>query len=129
MTHPHEPTPGTRLAELSVLKAKGSLECVFGPPEEPFHLVIFAREGGVCAFENRCPHFSIPLNYEPGLFWVYDDSVLMCAHHSAMFHLDDGVCFDGPCQGAALHRVSVEVRDGAIYSAKSELDAGWQAQK
>ena len=26
----------------------------------------------------------------------------MCAHHSAMFRFEDGVCIDGPCQGAAL---------------------------
>jgi len=33
----------------------------------------------------------------------------MCAHHSALFRFDDGLCIDGPCAGAALEAVPVEV--------------------
>jgi nitrite reductase/ring-hydroxylating ferredoxin subunit len=116
MTHPDQPGPSTRLVALPELAARGAAECSFGPAHDPFRVVVFLHRGRLRAFENRCPHFSIPLNYEPGVFWVYDDSTLMCAHHSAMFHLENGLCFDGPCLGASLHRLAVEQRDGAIWS-------------
>lgn len=31
------------------------------------------------------------------------------AIHSALFRFDDGVCIDGPCTGAGLETVAVEV--------------------
>jgi nitrite reductase/ring-hydroxylating ferredoxin subunit len=117
MAHPHEPVPGTRLVALTELARSGTAECSFGPAHDPFRVVVFLNQGRLRAFENRCPHFSIPLNYEPGVFWVYDNATLMCAHHSAMFHLEDGRCFDGPCLGASLNRLAVEARAGAIWYA------------
>ena len=71
--------------------------------------VLLRRGGEVWAYLNRCPHFSIPLDYEPGVFCTYDSSLLMCAHHSAMFRFEDGHCIDGPCQGAALTAVDIVV--------------------
>jgi len=35
--------------------------------------------------------------------------VLMCAHHTAMFHLEDGKCFDGPCMGAHLTPIGLRL--------------------
>jgi nitrite reductase/ring-hydroxylating ferredoxin subunit len=115
MASPPDSPRWVRLVPLEALKASGAAECRFGPDSDPFPVVVFAHGGEIRAFENRCPHFSIPLNYEPGVFWIYDGSTLMCAHHSAMFHLDDGVCFDGPCQGSVLRRLDVEVREGAVW--------------
>jgi nitrite reductase/ring-hydroxylating ferredoxin subunit len=117
MIHPHEPPPGTQLARLDELAKSGCVEREFGPAHERFRLVVLSVAGHIHAFENRCPHFSIPLNYEPGRFWVYDGSTLMCAHHSAMFHLDSGLCFDGPCQGARLRRLEIEIGRGAVWRA------------
>ena len=53
-----------------------------------------------------------------GTFWTYDAQWLMCAHHSAMFRFEDGVCVDGPCVGHALTPVPIRIVDGAIF--KSE---------
>ncbi|CAB3764598.1 4-nitrocatechol monooxygenase [Burkholderia sp. MSh2] len=72
--------------------------------------VIVVRRGEQAwAYVNRCPHFSVPLDFEPGRVSCYRSQVLMCAHHSALFRFDDGVCIDGPCAGAALEAVAVEV--------------------
>ena len=35
--------------------------------------------------------------------------VLMCAHHSALFRFEDGHCIEGPCAGASLDALKVEV--------------------
>ncbi len=77
--------------------------------------VIVVRRGEqVWAYVNRCPHFSVPLDFVPGNVSCYRSQVLMCAHHSALFRFDDGVCIDGPCSGAALEAVAVEV-DAAAW--------------
>ena len=59
-------------------------------------------------------NLSLALNYEPDKFHVFDD-VLMCAHHVAMFRLDDGECFDGPCQGSRLTPIEIESRADALF--------------
>jgi nitrite reductase/ring-hydroxylating ferredoxin subunit len=71
--------------------------------------VLLRRGAEVWAYLNRCPHFSISLDYEPGVFCTYEGALLMCAHHSAMFRFEDGHCIDGPCQGAALTRADIVV--------------------
>ncbi|HTJ91671.1 MAG TPA: Rieske 2Fe-2S domain-containing protein [Pararobbsia sp.] len=76
--------------------------------------VVVRRGSDAWAYLNRCPHFSIPLDFEPGVFCTYDANTLMCAHHSAMFRFEDGLCVDGPCQGAALTKVDVVVLDGHV---------------
>jgi nitrite reductase/ring-hydroxylating ferredoxin subunit len=77
--------------------------------------VILVRRGkDVWAYVNRCPHFSQPLDFEPGEFATYDAQILMCAHHSAMFRYEDGVCIDGPCAGHRLDPVAVELVGEAV---------------
>ncbi|USU17584.1 Rieske (2Fe-2S) protein [Paraburkholderia fungorum] len=74
------------------------------------HSVVVVRRGQqVWAYVNRCPHFSVPLDFEPGIVSCYRAQVLMCAHHSALFRFDDGRCIEGPCEGAALEAVPVDL--------------------
>jgi nitrite reductase/ring-hydroxylating ferredoxin subunit len=40
--------------------------------------------------------------------------VLMCSHHVAMFRLEDGECFDGPCRGSRLTSIAIQNRNGAV---------------
>ncbi len=72
-------------------------------------IVIVRRGDRVWAYVNRCPHFSVPLDFVPGNVSCYRSQVLMCAHHSALFRFDDGRCIDGPCKGASLDSVPVEI--------------------
>jgi nitrite reductase/ring-hydroxylating ferredoxin subunit len=81
--------------------------------------VIAVRRGTqVWVYRNRCPHFSIPLDYQPGLFSTYQTRLLMCAHHGAMFRFEDGRCIDGPCEGANLDSVPVYEQDGVLWLAE-----------
>ncbi|KKB61736.1 4-nitrocatechol monooxygenase [Robbsia andropogonis] len=72
-------------------------------------LVVLRRGQQVWAYVNRCPHFSIPLDFEPGKVLCYRSQVVMCAHHSALFRFEDGRCIEGPCEGATLEAIPVEV--------------------
>jgi nitrite reductase/ring-hydroxylating ferredoxin subunit len=78
-------------------------------------IVVLRRGDDAWAYRNVCPHFSIPLNYEPNTFWAYDAELLMCAHHSAMFRFEDGMCVDGPCEGAALTPVPIRIERRGIF--------------
>jgi len=73
----------------------------------PAGLVAVRQGQQVWVYVNRCPHFSVPLDYRPLEFCTFRGKVLMCAHHSAMFRFDDGQCIDGPCKGAQLESVPV----------------------
>ncbi|SAK80272.1 Rieske (2Fe-2S) domain-containing protein [Caballeronia hypogeia] len=77
-------------------------------------ILVLRRGDEAWAYRNVCPHFSIPLNYEPDAFWTYGGGLLMCAHHSAMFRFEDGECIDGPCLGARLERVAIRIEDGRV---------------
>jgi nitrite reductase/ring-hydroxylating ferredoxin subunit len=99
---PFAPASGARLCAVREVLAGQGKEIIFGEGKDAFRIVLFRIGERVLAYHNCCPHFSLPLNYEPELFHVLDDGVLMCAHHTAMFRLEDGECFDGPCSGARL---------------------------
>jgi len=80
-------------------------------------VVVLRRGQKAWAYVNRCPHFSVCLDYEPGQVLTYDGEVLMCAHHSALFRFEDGHCIEGPCAGASLTPVAIRVVDGQVQCA------------
>ncbi|MDE3735362.1 Rieske (2Fe-2S) protein [Metapseudomonas resinovorans] len=77
-------------------------------------LVLVRRGEDVWGYRNRCPHFSVPLDFRPGEFSTYRSQVLMCAHHSALFRFEDGQCIEGPCEGSRLDAVPVRVVEGRV---------------
>jgi nitrite reductase/ring-hydroxylating ferredoxin subunit len=92
-----------------------------GGGREPVPAILVLRRGAQAwAYRNVCPHFSIPLNYEPNTFWAYGSELIMCAHHSAMFRFEDGACVDGPCLGARLTAVPIRIENGMVRLDDSE---------
>ncbi|BCZ85405.1 (2Fe-2S)-binding protein (plasmid) [Paraburkholderia terrae] len=100
------------LCALAEVPDGGAIE-ISALPEMP--IVIVRRGVDAWAYRNVCPHFSIPLNYEPNTFWTYDGELLMCAHHSAMFRFEDGRCVEGPCEGTALTAVGIRIDRGEVF--------------
>lgn len=109
-----EPQPGF-LCALDDIPDGGALEIPAEQAGVP-GIVLLRRGDDAWAYRNVCPHFSIPLNYEPNTFWAYDPGLLMCAHHSAMFRFEDGLCVDGPCEGAALTPVAICIEQRQIFN-------------
>ena len=77
-------------------------------------LIAWRSAGEVRVFVNRCPHFRIPLNYEPGGFKVHG-GLLMCVHHYSYFNFPQGVCVSGPCEGEPLETVAIRIEGETIY--------------
>lgn len=72
-------------------------------------------DGEVRAYVNECPHAFTQLDWNPGEFFDEAGLYLVCATHGAMFEPHTGLCVVGPCRGAALAKLSVREREGAVY--------------
>lgn len=82
---------------------------------ERLGILAVRREGRVHAYVNRCPHIGAPLDFTPGQFLDMTRTHILCANHGALFRIDDGLCFRGPCAGRSLTPLRVEEIDGDLY--------------
>ncbi len=114
---PNAPAAGTVLAAVADLPADDGLERRFGDGPRAFRLVLFRVGEGVRAYVDECPHARVSLAFAPGVYCVQDGGGgrdLLCPHHAAMFELDGGLCWDGPCRGERLAAVDVVVQDEIV---------------
>ena len=79
------------------------------------HLVLTHKNGTVRAFVNSCPHMGVPLNASGEKVTTFDDSLLICTVHGALFEFDSGVCVGGPCSGRQLQSVDIVCENGVIF--------------
>ncbi len=68
---------------------------------------------------NDCPHAHHPLNLLPHRFLSADGALIVCSSHGALFEKLTGMCVAGPCAGAYLRSVEVQVEDGFVLLAAS----------
>lgn len=80
-------------------------------------LILYRDGDSVRAWLNVCPHAGRRLDWAPGKFLKSRDGLLVCAAHGASFELLHGECVAGPCRGASLRSVAVEVVDGELILA------------
>ncbi|WP_373081058.1 Rieske (2Fe-2S) protein, partial [Zhongshania sp.] len=61
-----------------------------------------------------CPHLGIELNWQENQFLDYDDSLIQCSTHGALFIIENGHCVAGPCMGKELEAVPFQIDNGMI---------------
>lgn len=81
----------------------------------PLSGFIIRYDGRIHAYENRCAHVPIELDWEPGKFFDQSGLYLICSTHGATYEPDTGLCVAGPCVGKRLKKLTVSERDGHIY--------------
>ena len=70
----------------------------------------------IVAYLNRCPHLGVSLNWAESGFLNYDEQLIQCAMHGALFTIEDGRCLWGPCLGENLKRLELETNEtGQIF--------------
>jgi nitrite reductase/ring-hydroxylating ferredoxin subunit len=80
-----------------------------GPPPRRSILVVRSVEG-VRAYWNVCRHLPIPLDAGAGRLPTSPrPNELVCATHGARYRMEDGLCVGGPCTGALLDEIEVEI--------------------
>lgn len=104
------------LCRLDALPAQGVTEISAQLDDGPASLIVGRQGQGAVAYLNICPHAGRSLSWAPGRFLI-ENGLLICAAHGASFTLQDGLCVLGPCRGASLQAVPVEVRDGEVHIA------------
>lgn len=77
-----------------------------GQPAEGF---VMRYKGELVAFENRCPHWSVPVGYDEQTFLDPNGRDIVCPMHGARFNAETGECWSGPCIGDGLEKFEVDV--------------------
>jgi nitrite reductase/ring-hydroxylating ferredoxin subunit len=72
--------------------------------------------GAYYAYLNRCKHISLSLDWVDNRFFTEDNRYLICANHGATYEPTSGECVWGPCLGAFLQSVPLEVAQGKIFA-------------
>jgi nitrite reductase/ring-hydroxylating ferredoxin subunit len=103
------------VGRLDELADPGCREFSIGDGDWPFKGFVVRKGERVYAYENFCVHVGHPLNWMPDSFLSKDQRSIQCASHGAMYEIDTGLCFRGPCVGKSLRQVDVEVRGGTVY--------------
>ena len=91
-------------------------------------LVYSIRSAWPRAYLNRCRHLPIPggvLSFSrrsseapyvaSSDFLTPDGQALECRTHGALYRIDDGMCFEGPCEGRALLPIELLIESDALY--------------
>jgi nitrite reductase/ring-hydroxylating ferredoxin subunit len=78
--------------------------------------LLVGYEGGVYAYVNRCRHIPISMDWVDNDFFTEDKRYLICANHGATYEPATGECIWGPCFGAFLQDVPLEISDGKILA-------------
>jgi nitrite reductase/ring-hydroxylating ferredoxin subunit len=92
-----------------------------GEPK-PWRIMITRKGANVYGYENVCPHQGERLDgNSPGNFLDEDGNFIACSVHGAMFDLDSGECFIGPCKGKNLSQIQLVVDEGDVCVTGVEL--------
>lgn len=104
------------LCALSEVGAAGK-EVIYEYQGKRCYLMLFEQADEILAYHNVCPHQGRNLNFAPDRFLFDPQGQLVCPHHGALFDVRSGICLQGPCQGAALRKVTVHIENGNVMLA------------
>ncbi|HVS77969.1 MAG TPA: Rieske 2Fe-2S domain-containing protein [Steroidobacteraceae bacterium] len=112
------------LCRLADLEELGSRAFTVGAGDWPLRGFVVRCGNTVRGYINRCPHAGHPLNLRPNRFLTPDRALILCSSHGALFDKDGGHCLAGPCPGARLRAVPLEViGDVVLIAADADLAA------
>ena len=103
------------LVSLAELQSRQSIKFAFqqeGIEREGF-AAWFADQ--VVCFENVCRHVPITLDYGDGHFFTADQKNFVCQTHGATYEPLTGRCIAGPCAGASLKKLAIEISEGSVW--------------
>ena len=118
--HAGAPAPSTHLCAAQDIEPGTARVFTFGGGAARFEMFVMrwagdsAAPAGLYAYANDCPHARGPLDWKPAQFLNKERTLIQCANHGARFRIGDGKCVHGPCPGASLTKVPIEVVDGTL---------------
>lgn len=109
------------ICRLDDLGPTGSRGFSIGAGDWPLRGFVVRINDQVRGYVNSCPHARHPLNFKPNEFLTGDGALILCASHGALFEKSTGYCVAGPCAGQSLQTLPLEVSDGYVMLARTDL--------
>jgi nitrite reductase/ring-hydroxylating ferredoxin subunit len=72
-------------------------------------------QGKLVAYENRCRHLPLSLDFHDGRFFSPDGQHFLCQNHNAIYEPLTGLCVRGPCEGESLKVLKIEIVEGEVW--------------
>ncbi|MBI1841496.1 MAG: Rieske 2Fe-2S domain-containing protein [Verrucomicrobia bacterium] len=107
--------PAVRIVGSDQLQERSAFKFQFMREGLRIEAFVTRFQGRVVAFENLCRHIPITIDYDDNRFYAPDDRHIVCQTHGALYEPLTGKCVRGPCEGASLHALRVEEREGAVW--------------
>ncbi len=101
------------LCRLDDIPDSGAVSCEINGDSGRYSVILLRRGDIVYAYYNECPHAGRRLDWAPGKF-LLESGRLICAAHGASFLIDSGKCDAGPCRGAGLMPIKIQLEDGEV---------------
>lgn len=77
-------------------------------------------QGAFHAYVNACPHYEqnarVPLAWAKNKYLNAAGTHIVCAGHGALFDAKTGECISGPCKGASLVGVPIEISSEGVLA-------------
>jgi nitrite reductase/ring-hydroxylating ferredoxin subunit len=77
-------------------------------------IFIIHKGGDYFAYQNKCPHLQIELEWIPDQFLDADSGLIHCANHGALFLINTGECIAGPCLGEKLTEIEFTIENNVL---------------
>jgi nitrite reductase/ring-hydroxylating ferredoxin subunit len=98
-----------RLSEMSGVRFTITLDGITWPA------FAVRRRGRFHGYLNVCRHQSRELDFGDGRFFDETADALVCCHHGARYDPESGLCVAGPCAGAKLTALRMELRGDELW--------------
>ena len=104
-----------RLAAEAEVQEGQTIKFNFEQAGKWFAWVLLRHQGRLAAYENRCMHMPLTLDYGDNRFFTSDGRHVICQTHGAIYEPLTGLCTKGPCVGASLRPLSIECEQGSVW--------------
>ena len=88
-----------------------------GAGDWPLRGFVVRAGNEIRGYVNSCPHARHPLDILPHRFLTPDGSMIVCGSHGALFEKLTGYCVAGPCPGARLRSIPLQIESGFVLLA------------
>lgn len=102
------------LCKLSEIPKNGAKGCSIETASGHEKLFLIRKGTQVYGYYNRCPHTGVNLDWTPNQFLDISGKLIQCSTHGALFRIHDGFCEVGPCSGASLTAVKLQIHNEEI---------------
>lgn len=79
-----------------------------------FYGLVVRKGGNYYAYRNQCRHLAITLDLNDEQFFNSEGTHLQCQMHGATYEIETGMCIAGPCVGAALASLEMEIEEETL---------------